>query len=232
MLNERDSQREGGNGRREHERCTGWVPVITDFETVDAEGKRLVLHNVPAENCVECGRVSISADDALRVEQAQIAADLGINALEGNVLLYLHAPVDALTGGYGVVREKYRLNKMLFYQWAELDKLGFGQSRVHDNFLNDKRGPVPEHLNETTESLEKKGLINVQWGGKEAARPYAYELTDKGRVLAKRLWTKTPEPVRGVVAKSKTELYLLDRHQIKDKVHSEYPRFRKTYAEA
>jgi DNA-binding PadR family transcriptional regulator len=225
-------QRNGGRGKGSHKACLSWVPITTDFETVDAGGAVRVLHDVPAQSCVECGRIRISPDDVLRAEQVESAQKEGVTALESNVLLYVYADVPVVTKGARELREKYRLNKMLFYQWAELSKIGLGQSRIHDNFLNDVRGPVPEHLDDTCKSLEAKGLLDVQWGGRVAKRPYIYRLTPKGEKAAKALWNMTPEPVRESITKSKTELYLLDRFAIRDKVHAEYPQFKKSFTEA
>jgi len=178
---------------------------------------------------LECGSIRVSPDDVLKAEQLRASTANGVTPTEGNILLYLHAPLPYVTKQPGEIRERYRFNKMLFYQWAELDKTGLGQARVHDSFLNDVRGPVPEHIDENCRSLEEKGLVEVEWGGKVAKRPFVYRLTPKGRATAAALWGLTPGAVRDAVTKSKFELMALDRFEIKEKVHKEYPQFRKTY---
>lgn len=231
MSKEQGSRQNRERGETEHAACVSWIPTAVDFETVDATGRSLTLHGVPAQSCVVCGNVRVSPDDVLKAEQVDASTRSAISPIEGNILLFLHAPLPYFTKQPGEIRERYRFNKMLFYHWAELDKVGLGHARIHDSFTSAKRGPVPDHIDETCKSLESKGLIDVQWGGKAAKRPFVYQLTAKGREVAEQLWALTPDPVKDSFTRAKFELMTLDRFEIRDKVHREYPQFRKTYTE-
>ena len=118
---------------------------------------------------------------------------------------------------------------MLFYFWRGLLENGFGNSLVHDVFESDKRGPVPKYLKEFSKSLEQKGLVKMQWGGKKEKKPYRWDLTEKGKKLSEDLWNKTPNIYKKKIQEVKEALFLLDRTELMHKVHREYPEYRATY---
>jgi hypothetical protein len=55
------------------------------------------------------------------------------------------------------IKEKYKFNKMLFYFWKNLEKQGFGDSYIIDEFVSGRAGPIPKNLKESMIRLEKKG---------------------------------------------------------------------------
>ncbi len=216
------------NGKCEHK--GQWIPTTTDFETVSWDGEPLLLQDVPAQSCPLCGETIVDADEVIRAEQRLIAGKLGLTPREANILLLLSAPGPRFTEP-GFVEEKYRFNKMLFSVWKELEKAGFGQSFLHDSFRADRRGPVPENLENDSKSLEQKGLTRVRWGGRAVKTSYRWDLTKEGWERAKALYDLTPQAMRDAVSKAKEGLFLLDSTQMMHKIHELYPEYKKAYRE-
>lgn len=119
---------------------------------------------------------------------------------------------------------------MEFYLWKRMDKEGYKNASIHDEFGSARAGPIPVHLREFLEDLEKKNIVKVQWarGPGESTKS---QLTRLGEKVANTIWNKTPPDIRNMVRKTKEELFAIDATQLKKKVHKEYPEYKRTYTE-
>lgn len=207
--------------------CENWIPTNMDFASYDWQGKPISLQ-VQAEVCPACGLTRIDSDILSIAEQKKIAEILDLTPEEMSILWFLYAPGPRFTKK-GYIEQKYRFNKMLFYFWRKLVENGFGKALIHDVFESKNRGPVPVNLIKHSKSLESKGLVKMQWGGKQTKKPYRWELTKKGEKVAEELWNKTPNIFKKKVIEVKWGLFLLDTTELMDKVHAEYPEYRSSY---
>lgn len=203
--------------------------ITTEVKTVDPEGKPLVLRAVPAERNEKTGAIRVDSEDVARAEIEQIADEHGVPGRQLPLLLMLIAKPGPFKEGS--VNTKYKLNKMLFYQWKRLGEVGLGASYPQDEFKSARAGPVPIHLTRDLEEMEKAGLAKVSWSNRKPGVSTQVELTPKGLKLAKSLWTRVPEVYREATMSVKVELFPLDPQTIKEKVHEEYPELRREYVE-
>ena len=56
-------------------------------------------------------------------------------------------------------------------------------------------------------------------------------LTPEGEELAKKITSETPENVIEIIQKTKQDLIYMDTAQLREKVHKEYPEWKKDYVE-
>ena len=128
----------------------------------------------------------------------------------------------------GYLCQKYKINKMLFYQWKELEKIGLGDVIPRDEFEAKSKGPVPKNLWDDLKRLKEKQLLKVD-GSKKEKKTVTVELTDKGIDTARKLWNRIPDPYLGVTTSVKHTFFPLSPETIKRMVHVEYPEYQKTY---
>ena len=79
---------------------------------------------------------------------------------------------------------------MLFYQWKELEKAGFGEALVYDEFEPADRGPVPKNIKTDLDALSKNGLVETKtthWGNGPRDGRISIKLTRRGRDCRKTL---------------------------------------------
>jgi len=205
-----------------------WVNTTTEVRTIDPGGHPLLLKNVPAERNTTTGAVRVNPEDVARAEIEQLAGRHGIEGRHLPLLLMLYAKPGPFKEGS--VETKYKLNKMLFYQWKKLEASGLGESYPKDDFRSARAGPVPIHLKDDLRALDKAGLATVQWSDHPGASTHV-ELTAAGLEAAKRLWDDVPEIYREATTSVKEELFPLTPTTIKRKVHEEFPELRRVYLE-
>ncbi len=80
------------------------------------------------------------------------------------------------------------------------------------------------------ERLDSQSLMTVQ-GGRKERKAIAVQLSSKGEKVAATLWTRLADPYLVVASRVKDWLFPLDPETIMERVHREYPEFRKTYTE-
>ncbi|MCJ7635522.1 hypothetical protein MUP77_24430 [Candidatus Bathyarchaeota archaeon] len=156
----------------------------------------------------------------------------GINPRDIPILLMLFAKPGIFQEGQ--VPYKYHLNKMLFYQWKNMEKNGLADTFVHDKFEADVKGPVPMNLGLDLKRLEEIGLVTLhckKWGKGEREGSLQISLTKKGVQIASNLAGVVQEPLKQITIEVKKELFPLDPLQIRKKVHAEYPEYRKIYSQ-
>jgi DNA-binding PadR family transcriptional regulator len=78
--------------------------------------------------------------------------------------------------------------------------------------------------------LEKKELVKISWSD-NISKPTVFTLTSKGMDVSRVIWEQIPDPVKKTVIQVKEEIALLDPTALKEKVHREFPEYRKTYTE-
>ncbi len=200
--------------------------VQVDIPTIDPEGNRIVLKGVRVEKDSSTGKLSIDPAIVARAEAEFIAARMGVETREVPILLTLFAKA-----GYfvqGVIPELSKFHKLLFYQWKRLENLGLGRGYAQQDFTNARGGPVSPSLKDDLKTLDKEGLVKVQWSD-DVESPTIVELTPKGMSLAEKIWRATPELVREVSIDVKEDLYPMTGRAIREKVHTEYPKERRIY---
>ncbi len=205
-----------------------WKPVDVDVGTVDWEGKRKIIRNVPAERDSKSGRLRVDPEAVARAELREIADSLGIH--ERDVLLFLLLQAKPGPFRRGHISQKYKLNKMLWYQWKELEGIGLGEAVAHDEFIAEPRGPVPKNLWDDLTRLKKQNLIRTT-GGRRAKVTVEVDLTEDGEEIAKELWNLVPQPYLVVTSRVKDWLFPLDPETIRARVHRDYPEMKKTYTQ-
>lgn len=202
------------------------------MDALSMRGKMIHLEKVPALKNQKTEQVGVDPNDVAKAELRLIANTESIQPRDIALFMVLCAKVGPVQQGY--IHHRYRLNKMLFYQWKDLEKQGLGETFYHDTFRADIRGPVPEHLEEDAERLQKQGLVKVYWvrwgkGPKDNSK--TTELTPKGLEVAERICKQVAEPFLEITHKVKEEFFPLNPTTIKNKVHKEYPEYKKTYTE-
>ena len=142
------------------------------------------------------------------------------------LLLLLEAPFGNFQEGF--VFRRYNLNKMLFYQWKELEKIGLGGTFDAYTFTAEKRGPVPVELWDDLLELSNKKIIEMTGGTKSTLH---VQLSKDGEAMAKSLWNDFDTPFQETSKKVKDKIMPLDPKHLKEMVHTEYPEFKMKYTE-
>jgi len=210
-----------------------WVETRTEVDTIDWDGNPIHLEDVPALLNEENGQIRIFPQDVAQAEIAQIARLHGLEPRDVALLLMVKA-----RPGVFVNREeiqfKYHINKMLFYQWKEMEKQGIGETFPHDSFDKADRGPVPTNITEDLSRLANLGLITTEyrrWGRRPRDESLYIVLTPKGSTLANELMRLVPQPLVETTHKVKERIFPLTPEAVKTRVHREYPEYKSSYTE-
>ena len=208
---------------------TEWCNEKEDITSVDWKGKEIVLKNVPVEKNVKTGLIRVDIDEILKAEQKFIAEQQDLEQpIAIPELLFLFADSRFFKGGE--IKEKYKFNKMLFYLRERLKEQGFGDSYIIDEFVSGRAGPIPKHLKQSMMELEKKGFVKISWSD-NIKKPTVFTLTPRGIEVSKAIWDQIPDLVKKTVIQVKEEIALLDPTALKEKVHKEFPEYKKTYTD-
>src|SRR2546422_6868565 len=107
-----------------------WASIKINMDTVDWRGEPIRLLSVPAEKNLSTGKIRLDPDEVAKAEIRTLAGRLEIGERDAALLLLLHCPAGPFKPD--VINQKYRLNKMLFYQWKRLEAKGLGEAYPHD----------------------------------------------------------------------------------------------------
>ena len=209
-----------------------WEPIKADVKTVSWKGDPLYLKNVPAIKNVRTGLICFDPGDVAKAELDLYAEKNGITSRDIPILLMLLARPGPFQEGQ--IPYKYHLNKMLFYQWKNMEKKGIAETFVHDQFEADVKGPVPKNLGSDLQRLEKLGIVSLcykKWGKGEKDGSLQIALTQKGGQIASNLAGVLPDPLKKITVDVKKDLFPLDPLQLREKVHEEYPEYQKVFTQ-
>lgn len=209
-----------------------WEKTKTDLKTVNWRGQIIHLKNVPAIKNKKTGRICVYPTEVAKAEIRELAKLYNLKPREVSLLLMLLAKPGPFQKGK--VFYKYHLNKMLFYQWKEMQKQGLGETFPHYEFKAAPRGPVPKNLSEDLKRLQGKGLVSLsykKWGKGPKEASLVTKLTQEGVSVSAKLAGQVPEPLQEVTVEVKKQLFMLEPIAIREKVHKEYPEYKKTYVE-
>lgn len=206
-----------------------WIEEETSIDTVNWKGEPIHLTGVKALKSSKTGEVRIYPFDMVKAEVKQIADYLEITPDDvGTLLMILAKP------GYfkeGEVLYKYHLQKLLFYLWKSIDANGYENTFPLDKFKAAKNGPVPEHLDQDLERLEKKDLIKIRCEQTEYGKSKRIILTREGTKIADEVWKALPDPYKEIAIKVKERIHPLSPDRVRQLVHNEYPEYKNTYVE-
>jgi len=209
-----------------------WEKTKTDLKTINWKGDTIYLKNVSAIKNKQTGTICFYPSEVAKAEINLLAEKNGLEPRDVPLLLMLFAKPGPFQEGQ--VPYKYHLNKMLFYQWKGMQKQGLDETFAHDVFEAAPRGPIPKNLGEDLKRLEKKGLVLLcykKWGKGEKEGSLLISLTRDGTRIAASLASEVQEPLKEVTVEVKHQLFPLDPRQIQQKVHKEFPEFRKIYSD-
>lgn len=210
-----------------------WIPTTTDVEAYDCKGNPIFLENVPALKNEKTGSICVDASEVAKAEFNLISKEHGLEPRDLPLIAMLFAKPGIFKEGE--VTCKYNLNKMLFYQWKNMEKeYGLGEAFPHDDFRPAGKGPIPVHLWDDSKRLEKCDLVTLsyyKWGKTKSDASLTTKLTSKGRALAEKLWCSLFPEFREVTLKTKEDIFPLDPETVKNRVHKEYPEYASNYTE-
>ena len=209
-----------------------WIDTKVELDVVDWRGNPVHLKDVPAIKNRETGKVRLYPSQVSRAEIESYAKDFGLEARDVMLMLTLYAKPGAFKQGY--LHTGYHLNKTLFYIWKDLEKQGLGDALPHDEFVAAHRGPVPKNLKADDERLQQRGLVSTRfnrWGPGPKDQSIVTELTSSGTEIAKQLWERVAEPFKLSTIRIKERIFPLDPKTIRERVHRDFPQYKKTYVE-
>ncbi len=209
-----------------------WETTKVDLKTVNWKGQTIHLKNVPALRNKKTGKLYVYPSDVAKMEIKKLAEKYDLEPRDVSLLLMLFAKPGPFQKGK--VSYKYHLNKMLFYQWKEMQKQGLEDAFYHDEFEAAPRGPVPKNLSDDLKRLQEKGIVSLsykKWGKGPKECSLITTLTSKGAKIAAKLASEIPEPLKEVTIEVKKKLFPLDPLTIREKVHREFPEYKKSYTE-
>ena len=209
-----------------------WESTITDIDAYNWKGKPIHLMNVPAIKNKKTGKIRVFPSEVAKAEIKMLAENLKLQPRDVALLLILYAKPGPFKKGE--VNYKYHLNKMLFYQWKNMEKQYLGEAFPRDDFRSASKGPIPIHLWDDLRRLEKMKIVSLehyQWGETSGDASLITKLTSYGLELAKSLWQETPPEIKQVTLTTKEQIFPLDPETIMKKVHREFPEYKKTYTE-
>lgn len=206
------------------------IETTTDVRTVNIYGEKITLRNIPALKDEENNKIYVDPADVSIGEIKQLAEENNIDARDIPTLLLLYA----VPGPFkkGEIHCQFHLNKMLFYLCKNLEKQNYIKAFPHDEFIAADRGPVPEHINEDLEKLQKQSLISTKyrrWGSREKDQSKEISLSEHGTKVASLLWNRIGEIFKKEILRTKSDIFPLDPKTVKEMVHKEYPEFKKSY---
>jgi len=209
-----------------------WMDTKTEIEVFDWRGEPIHLKDVPAIKNAKTGKIRVYASEVAKAEIRMMAEKHNLEARDVTLLLMLYAKPGPFKEGE--VHCKYHLNKMLFYQWKNMEKRYLGEAFPHDEFRAASKGPIPIHLWDDLRRLQDRKIMSLDhhvWGKNSGEACLVTKLTPDGLKLAEELWKEVPPDLRETSWVTKEQIFPLDPETIRKKVHREFPEYRKTYTE-
>jgi len=209
-----------------------WEETKIDMDSVDWKGNTIHLKRVPAIKNKKTGKIRVYPSEVAKAEFRMLAERHNFQPRDIALLAMLYVKPGPFRKGQ--VHYKYHLNKMLFYQWKEMEYQDIGETFPRDEFEPAPRGPVPKNLSDDLKRLEKKGFVELrfkQWGKSPQQASLITELTPSGLSIAEKIWYLLPDPFKEITLKVKERLFPLNPTTIRMRVHRDFPEYKKTYVE-
>lgn len=203
-----------------------WIETQTTIETVNWKGEPIHLQKVKAFKDPKTGEIMVYPSEVAKAEVDQITESLRICPRDAGTLLMILAKPGNFNEGD--VFYKYHLQKMMFLMWKALDRV-YGDSLPLDHFIAADNGPIPENLNADLERFEQLKLIRTKCEKTEYGTAKRIILTEQGKELANKLWSKLPDPYKEIAISTKKRIYPLTPDEVRDLVHKEFPEYKDTY---
>lgn len=200
--------------------------IEVNLKVFDDKGRRKELRKVPAVKIDS--EVWVNPEAVVKIQLDEIALENQLKPRQLMLILSMYSPLGNFQGGF--VFSQYHLNKILFYQWKELERIGLGGAFDRYTFMADKKGPVPKELVSDMDELSAEGVIE-KTGGAGKHKTLHAKLTERGMKVAEKLWNAVESVYLEITKEVKDEILPLDPVHLKEKVHSEYPEFRTKYTE-
>lgn len=211
-----------------------------NIEVLDGNNKRAELEDIPLYIEEETGEELYLFSDLIKADERRIAKKYRISEYNIFELALLYADVKQRKKA---IRQKFRFNKMLFYIDKKLEEEYGKDSLIFDKMGQARAGPIPIHLGDDIKDLNEKKYIEiylVKDGKKIAGSKENWEklkntasieciLTRKGHRLAKEIWQELDIRMKEIIIEVKEDLMYIDTEILKQKVHSEYPEYKKNY---
>ncbi len=213
----------------------------TEVEIISGRDKKVKLEEIPLYKLEDDEEVFIFSD-LLKAEEKRIANKLDLNVYNLFELSLIYADVYQRNDA---IRQKFRFNKMLFYIKKRLDEEYGEDSLIFDDFGAARAGPIPIHLGEDIKQLKKEGLLDIyivkdgkkisrsreKWEDLKHKGSIECALTKKGKKVAKKIWKEIGVDIKEIIIDVKKDLMYIDTEKLKEKVHKEYPEYKKDYTE-
>lgn len=209
-----------------------WIDTTTDIEAFDWRGNPMRLKNVPAIKNKKTGKIRVRASEVAKAEINTLAEEYKLESRDVALFIMLFAKPGPFKEG--AVHYKYHLNKMLFYQWKNMEKQLLGEAFPRDEFRAAPNGPIPVNLWDDLKRLEERKTISLRhyvWGKTPKEASLTVELIPKGLDIAEKLWYQIPPDLRETTLKTKEQIFPLDPKTVRKRVHQEFPEYKKTYTE-
>ncbi|MCI4347564.1 MAG: hypothetical protein L3J97_02965 [Thermoplasmata archaeon] len=206
--------------------------IHADVDILLDSGVRVRVEGVEAARDSESGAIYYDPASALSKYYLTKSREAGLEQPRDAALLsLLVAPIGGVDAAW--VLRKYSLNKMLFYQWDRARVEGLGDAFPHDAFVAERKGPVPANIEADLTRLEAAGLVKITRHDPSIKQhqPWVIELTEDGKRSARAFFDSTETWFRRATIETKKRLLFLDPAQLRARVHTEHPEFRRKYVE-
>ena len=214
----------------------------TNIEVLDGKNKKAGLEDIPLYREEDTGEELYLFSDLIKADERRIAKKYGISEYNIFELALLYADVKQRKKA---IRQKFRFNKMLFYIEKKFEEEYGEDSFLFDEMGTARAGPIPVHLGEDIKDLNEKKYIEIYLvkdgkkisGSKENWEEFKHTasieciLTRKGHRLAKEIWKELDIRMKEIIVEVKEDLMYIDTELLMQKVHDEYPEYRKNYTE-
>jgi len=214
----------------------------TAVKALDNQYNKIKLEDVPIYIEESTGEELVMFADVLKSDEQRIAKKYGIGEYNIFEIALLYADVKQRKMG---IRQKFRFNKMLFYLKKRLEEEYGEDVLIFDEMGIARAGPIPIHLKEDIKQLKKEEIIEISIikdgkripGSKENWEKYKSQgsieciLTKKGEEIAQLIWRDLDPEMREIIVSVKEDLFYMDTETLKNKVHREYPEYKKNYTE-
>jgi len=212
----------------------------TNIKVLDGNNKKAELEDIPLYIEEGTEEELYLFSDLIKADQRRIAKKYEINEYNIFELALLYADVKQRKKA---IRQKFRFNKMLFYIWKKFEEEYGKDSFIFDKMGQARAGPIPIHLFDDIKDLNEKKYIEiylVKDGKKIAGSKENWEqfkstasieciLTRKGHRLAEKIWRELDIRMKEIIVEVKENLMYIDTELLKQKVHKEYPEYKKDY---